>query len=210
MCGLIGIFEHDWGYDWLDCLDEYEVKEAKYFVCESTKTYHESKKSMNYDDMTGYVDTIQNEYDLNDRELYVVCYFWTDDPCCLYQKVDFGITKDEIIQNVLDQKYREGASYHTMGEVFYWTRKMMEDSWDYYEVEFGILADGAQTGDYESPYSMCIKARHWLSLEEAEKYLADDMKAYGCDCVHSVTKISEKEMIGCFDLSDVDNWPIWG
>ena len=73
-----------------------------------------------------------------------------------------------------------------------------------------MTANGAQTGDYESPYSMCIKARHWLPIEEAERFFADDMRMYGCDCVHSITRISEKEMIGCFDLSDINNWSIWG
>lgn len=127
MSGLIGIFEHDWGYDWIDYMDEQEMSEAKYFVSgDNIAGYHMCKKSMNYDDMTGYIDAIQNEHDLNDNELYVVCYYWTDNPCCLYQRVDFGITKDEIIQNVLDQKYREGASYYTMGQMFYETRQMMK------------------------------------------------------------------------------------
>lgn len=126
---LIGIFEHGWGYDWMDCLDEYEVKEAKYFTDENNCAgYHASFKSALYDDMTDHVDQLQNEEDLADGELYVVVYYeYEESSHDLLQKVDFGITKQEIIENVKSQRYVEGASYHTMGQMFYTTRKMMEE-----------------------------------------------------------------------------------
>lgn len=124
---LTGIFEHkDGTYHWIDYMDEHEIEEAKYFVDDNHAGFHASKMSLLYDDMSGYVDELQHEEDLSDGELYVVCYYWTDCPSCLYQEVDFGITKAEIIENVKSQKYVEGASYHTMGQMFYTTRMMIE------------------------------------------------------------------------------------
>ena len=125
---LTGIFETSNGeFYWLDCLDEFEVKEAKYFVDESASAgYHMCNKSALYDDMTGYVDTLQNELNLPDKELYIVTYHEFEE--CSYGllcKVDFGITKQEIIENVKAQKYVEGATYYTIGHMFYET-KMME------------------------------------------------------------------------------------
>jgi hypothetical protein len=125
---LTGIFERQDGtYYWIDYMDEYEIEEAKYFVDDDNDAgVHVSKASLLYDDMTDYVDELQHEEDLSDGELYVVCYFWTDCPSCLYQEVDFGITKQEIIENVKNQKYVEGAEYYTMGQMLYETRKMMK------------------------------------------------------------------------------------
>lgn len=123
-----GIFNnHDGGYYWLDCLDADEVKKAVYFCDDNTSVCHRCLKSALYDDMTGYHDELQCEDSLSDDELYVVTYFkCLRDVCTLEQLVDFGITKQEIIDNVKAQKYVEGASYFTMGQMFYTTRKMME------------------------------------------------------------------------------------
>lgn len=128
---MLGIFENEPGdYYWLDTLDGEEIEEAKWFCKENVKreTFHACEKSALYDDMTGYVDELQDEESLPDDELYVVLYFsfnesyWGLDQC-----VDFGITKQEIIDNVKAQKYVEGADYFTMGRMFYTTRKMMEE-----------------------------------------------------------------------------------
>lgn len=124
---LCGIFEHNDGtYYWMDYMIKEEMREAKYFV--SAKAgYHACEKSLLYEDMTGYVDQLQHEEDLADNELYVVCYYCTDCEYCMYQEVDFGVTKQEIIENVKNQKYREGASYYTMGQMFYETRMQMQE-----------------------------------------------------------------------------------
>lgn len=124
-----GIFEdHDGSYYWLDCLDAGEKKRAVYFCDTDTSAHHQCIKSALYDDMTGYHDEIQCEENLPDNELYVVTYFkCLRDVCFLYQLVDFGITKQEIIDNVKAQKYVEGASYFTIGQMLYTTRKMMEE-----------------------------------------------------------------------------------
>ena len=86
------------------------------------------------DDMTGYVDTLQDEEEcLDDGELYVVLYHqaifesgrWNID-----QLVDFGITKEQIIENVKNQKYVEGASYFTIGQMYFATTQVLKnDSW---------------------------------------------------------------------------------
>lgn len=124
-----GIFKNKQGeYFWLDCLDEYEWNDAVYFADADDSPYHTSIKSALYDDMTDYIDQLQNEESLPDNELYVVTYFKFEEGCWgLNQPVDFGITKAEIIENVKNQKYVEGASYFTMGQMFYTTKMMMEE-----------------------------------------------------------------------------------
>ena len=128
---MLGIFENVSGdYYWLENIDGEEIKKAKYF-CEKNDeggTFHACIKSALYDDMTGYVDELQDEEFLADDELYVVLYYSFDENYCgLDQCVDFGITKQEIIDNVKAQKYIEGADYLTMGQMFYTMRKTMEE-----------------------------------------------------------------------------------
>lgn len=124
-----GIFNNrKGGYHWLDCLNDDGVKKAVYFCdADTASAHHKCLKSALYDDMTGYQDKVQCEDELSDDELYVVTYFkCLRDVCFLEQLVDFGVTKQEIIDNVKAQKYVEGASYFTMGQMFYTTRKMIE------------------------------------------------------------------------------------
>lgn len=71
--------------------------------------YHMCNKSAVWDDMEGYTDEIQQEESLPDG-LYIVCYFWFDGQDIL-QLCDYGITKQQIVDNVRNQKYREGADY---------------------------------------------------------------------------------------------------
>ena len=75
-------------------------------------SFHACNKSFLWDDMTGYVDKLQNEDSLPDGE-YIVTYFARCDDD-LVQLVDYGITKQQIIENVLAQKYVEGADYFLM------------------------------------------------------------------------------------------------
>lgn len=72
-------------------------------------SFHACNKSFLWDDMDGYVDKLQNEELLPDGE-YIVTYFARCDDD-LVQLVDYGITKQEIVENVLAQKYVEGADY---------------------------------------------------------------------------------------------------
>lgn len=74
--------------------------------------YHSCKKSAIWDDMNGYVDEIQKEKDLPDGKFIVTYYMY--DGQDLIQLADVDISKEEIIQNVLNQKYREGADYFLM------------------------------------------------------------------------------------------------
>lgn len=80
--------------------------------------FHACNKSGLYDDMEGYIDELQHEKDLPCNKVYVVAYFKLCDDCSgLEQLVDFGITKQQIIDNVIAQKYVEGADYFTMDQL---------------------------------------------------------------------------------------------
>ena len=95
-----------WGEDLNreDCTDILNERNATGFhVCE---------KSVLYDNLYGYEDAIQNEASLPDG-LYIVTYYWWDGRDLL-QYCDYGVTKQQIVENVRNQKYREGADYFLM------------------------------------------------------------------------------------------------
>ena len=102
----------EWGVD-------YEKDEVEgVFDIDKEIGFHSCNKSGLYDDMEGYVDALQNEKDLPDNKVYVVTYFKLCDDCSgLEQLVDFGITKQQIIDNVIAQKYVEGADYFIMEQI---------------------------------------------------------------------------------------------
>lgn len=74
--------------------------------------FHVCEKSVLYDNLDGYEDVIQNEASLPDG-LYIVTYYWWDGRDLL-QWCDYGVTKQQIVENVRNQKYREGADYFLM------------------------------------------------------------------------------------------------
>lgn len=80
---------------------------------------HDCKRSVLYDDMTGYVDEVQNERELPDNILFIVTYFRDDGShgSGLEQVVDFGITKQQLIENIEAQKYVEGADYFSVEQL---------------------------------------------------------------------------------------------
>ena len=128
------IFEdNERGYFWVDAIDTIEEEieavgkdKFRYVFYNGGLFYHACNRSALWNDMTGYVDQLQDEEKLADDELYVVTYYeyngWND----LYNRVDFGLTKQEIIQNINNQKYVEGADYVTMGKLFYHTKMYLE------------------------------------------------------------------------------------
>lgn len=128
------IFEDDkCGYFWADTPDTIDEEidavgknKFRYVFDNGSLFFHQCKRSALWDDMTGYVDQLQDEEELADDELYVVTYYKYDGTDFLEQLVDFGLTKQEIIQNVLDQKYVEGADYVTMGKLFYHTKMYLD------------------------------------------------------------------------------------
>ena len=79
---------------------------------EMTTAYHACVKSVLYDDVRSFEDALQREGDLPEGH-YIVCYWWWDGQDLL-QLADVDVTKEEIIENVRDQKYREGADYFLM------------------------------------------------------------------------------------------------
>lgn len=115
-----GNYYHYEFYDW-DEIDD----DMKYFTdsdgngilgyvgTEVAVGYHACRKSKIWNDMEGYVDTIQQERELPDGK-YIVCYFYVDDNLDMLSFVDYEITKEQIIANVEAQKYVEGAEYYLM------------------------------------------------------------------------------------------------
>lgn len=78
---------------------------------------HMCIKSGLYENIDGYIDELQNETQLPDGK-YIVTYFkLCDNASGLEQLVDFGITKEQIINNVNAQKYIEGADYFLMDQI---------------------------------------------------------------------------------------------
>lgn len=128
------IFEdNERGYFWSDTPDTIgeEIESVgedkfRYVFDNGGLFFHQCKRSALWDDMTGYVDQLQDEEELADDELYVVTYYEYDGTDFLEQLVDFGLTKQEIINNVKNQKYVEGADYVTMGKLFYHTKMYLD------------------------------------------------------------------------------------
>lgn len=116
------------GNDWF-YIDDFEDLHYDYYVARKAG-YHSCSKSVLYDDMRDWVDDVQEEElrRLDDTELYVVTYFKARDGY-LEGYVDFGLTKEEIVENVKAQKYVEGACYYTFGNMFWTTRKVLEGEW---------------------------------------------------------------------------------
>lgn len=79
--------------------------------------YHSCEKSALYDDMTGYVDEIQNENELPNGKDIVTYFKLSDNGFDLEQLVDYGITKEQIIENINAQRYVEGADYFLMEQL---------------------------------------------------------------------------------------------
>ena len=78
--------------------------------------FHSCEKSALYEDMSGYIDKVQNENELPNGK-YIVTYFKICDGSDLEQVVDYGITKEQIIENVRAQRYVEGADYFLMEQL---------------------------------------------------------------------------------------------
>ena len=66
--------------------------------------------------MGGCVDTLQNENNLLDNQLYIVAYYKYNGNR-LEQLIDYKITKQQIIDNVNNQKYVDGADYFTIEQL---------------------------------------------------------------------------------------------
>lgn len=65
-----------------------------------------------------------SEVYLDDNEFYVVKYYGSGN------NVDVGLTKDQIISNVLDNKYANGAEYWTFGQMLKTTNDWIESGFN--------------------------------------------------------------------------------
>lgn len=114
---------------WLEEATDSEIKDYEDYLLYIVDDNHSSgchtcNKSALYDDMTGYEDLIQREDELKDDEFYIVLYDKYEKAHGLLSAIDFGVTKQDIIQNVLNNKYVESALYFTVGQ-------MMKTTLDY-------------------------------------------------------------------------------
>ncbi len=89
-----------------------------------TNNFHRCKHSVLEKDYKPYTDTLQNETKLSDATNYVVNYYKAEievhsktENNSLIKKTDYDISKKEIIDNVNNQKYKEGAWYIPMNKI---------------------------------------------------------------------------------------------
>ena len=65
-----------------------------------------------------------------------------------------------------------------------------------YEVQLGIVTDGAKNGDidYDSPALMLIEAEYYPNIAEVEEKLKGEIRELNCDCVYGITPLEEWEL----------------
>lgn len=84
---------------------------------EKKKGTHNCIKSGLHENLKNYVDKIQDESALPNGKYIVTYYKLCDNASSLEQLVDYGITREQIIENVNLQKYTEGADYFLMKQL---------------------------------------------------------------------------------------------
>lgn len=73
----------------------------------------------------------------------------------------------------------------------------------YYELTFNEFPDG-------SCYSMYIKGCRKPTIEEAERFVTQDMESFGVDRITDIQEVDYLEVRYGSDVSDIDSWPIFG
>lgn len=91
----------------------------------------------------------------------------------------------------------------------------MKERIEYYELSCGIKAtkengNGCEIcrGLIDSEYSIAIKADHYPTFEEAEKFIKEDLKNFGYDGVYGITPLTEQELYSFFDTENINEWKI--
>lgn len=108
-------FDEEYDFDYYK--DKKDLEFIGYVNSKNSVGVHECVKSALYDNLDGYVDELQEEMNLPDDKMFVVTYYKAELPFSLIHCVDFAITKQQIIENVLAQKYVEAAEYFTMEQL---------------------------------------------------------------------------------------------
>lgn len=98
-----------------------------------------------------------------------------------------------------------------------------QQDWEYYEVDFfrpDQMVDGKRPVPYDgtegenkadADYSILIRAKHKPTIEEAEEWLKKDIEAFHEGGVLQVVgPCKEEEVAPFYDMTDNDNWPIFG
>ena len=98
---------------WEDYYEEYGYRLGRFdpvAVGVFIDAAHYCLKSALYDDLTNYQDTLQDEENekLKNGVTYTVCYYKNDDSDLL-QFVDHKISRQDIVDNILSNRYVEGA-----------------------------------------------------------------------------------------------------
>lgn len=96
------------------------------------------------------------------------------------------------------------------------------ENWNYYEIDFFRYwpKSGNRPVPYgtenaiekeDADYSMLIKAYHKPTIEEAELWLKDDIvKLNEAGILQVVGPVTEEEVADCYDMSNKDEWSIFG
>lgn len=96
--------------DFNDAIEDFDDDDIVAIFNTKVGIVHRSEKSALYDDMTYYVDIIQeSDKSLKDNIHYYVCYYEAEFGTLIFKCEK--ITKEQIIKNVKAQKYVEGATY---------------------------------------------------------------------------------------------------
>lgn len=90
---------------------------------------------------------------------------------------------------------------------------LMGRDYGFYELELGVKtdetdADRVYRGLKDAEYSMVIKADHTPDFDEAEAFIREDLKRMSYDGAYSITEVTEDEVRGFFDTSNIDNWKV--
>lgn len=88
-----------------------ETEKAGYHKCKQSVL--NKKHNLHYKD--NFTDTVQDDDKaLPENTKYVINYYEAENEDSLVKKTDFGLTKEDIIRNINNQKYKEGAYYYPL------------------------------------------------------------------------------------------------
>lgn len=85
----------------------------------------------------------------------------------------------------------------------------------FYELRCGVLPKQNNNSDckicrglVDTEYSIAIKADHYPTFEEAEKFIKDDLKRFGYDGVYEIVPLTKEELFSFFDTENIDKWKV--
>lgn len=81
----------------------------------------------------------------------------------------------------------------------------------YFEIEFAHKDESIKQDScsIHEIYSICILGERKPTCKEAEEFCRKDMEGLGYDMVSDVLELTEDEAYDFFDMSNVDNFPVF-